>query len=552
MSAPTILGPDGSPMVRPAPVPAPRVRSAPPAAPRTAMTSFAGASHTDSDLALWEPTHASGASALFGERDTLVARVHDLARNDGWASGGITRQVDAIIGAGWRLSAKPNARSLGLRTATGAIDYDAADEFGSDIEAAWRDYVEDPDCWCDVGRRFTMGGLLALAFRHRIMDGEALAALLWRPRGGPFATAVQIIDPDRLSNPSNGFEQKYLRQGVELDGDFAPVAYHIRVSHPGDLYLGTDPWRWERVPRETSFGRRVMVHAYEPERADQIRGTPLLAPVIKKLKMLGRYDEAELQAAVLNAILAAFIESPYDHDQVASLMSDGDAAEELSAYQRMRLGFHEAAPLKLGGVKLNFLSPGEKVSLTNPNHPNQVFEHFTRASLRNVASAMGMTYEQLSMDWGQVNYSSARAALLEVWRGFTARKEHFAAQFMQPIYAAWLEEALDRGIVRAPKGAPPFRAKKAAYCAAKWIGPARGWVDPLKEASAAIERLDAGMSTREREAAEQGSDWQEDAQQQARERRYLQALGIDPDAEEGRGRKARRRAAREDKDDEGR
>ncbi|MGU3665816.1 phage portal protein [Methylobacterium sp. A49B] len=518
MSQIRILGPDGEPVVR--------MR----ASGRELASSFQAASRRDTDLEAWNPRNPSGASALFGERDTMIARVHDLARNDGWASGGVTRQVDAIVGSGWRLSAKPNARSLGLRTAKGGVDYDAADEFASDIEASWRDYVDDPDCWCDVGRRTGMGGLLALAFRHRVLDGEALAAILWRPRGGPFATAVQVIDPDRLSNPSDGMEQTKLRQGVEMDGDGVPVAYHIRVTHPGDYYLGMQPWRWERVARETSFGRRIIVHAFEAERAGQVRGTSPLAPIVKRLKMLGRYDEAEMQAAVLNAIMAAFIESPYDHEQLAQLMDDKQGSEELSAYQQMRLGFHEAAPMRLGGVKVNFTAPGEKVTLTNPTHPNSVFEHFTRASLRNVASAMGLTYEQLSNDWGQVNYSSARAALLEVWRGFTARKDHFAAQFMQPIYAAWLEEALDRGIVKAPKGAPDFRAKKAAYCAAKWIGPARGWVDPLKEAYASIERVDALMSTREREGAEQGVDWEEDVQQIARERKRLRDLGIEPEA----------------------
>jgi capsid protein len=105
----------------------------------------------------------------------------------------------------------------------------------------------------------------------------------------------------------------------------------------------------------------------------------------------------------------------------------------------------------VGGAKIAFTFPGEKVTLSKPSHPNSVFEAFERASLRNIASAMGMTYEQLSMDWGQVNYSSARAALLEVWRSFAARKEHFAQAFMAPIYAAWLEEAIDRGIITLPR-----------------------------------------------------------------------------------------------------
>ena len=206
-------------------------------------------------------------------------------------------------------------------------------------------------------------------------------------------------------------------------------------------------WTWERIPRETSFGRRG-VHAFEPGRAGQYRGVSVLAPIIKRLRMLGRYDEAELQAAVLNAVMAAFVESPFDHDQFASALGGG---EELSAYQQQRLDYYQAAPINVGGAKIAFTFPGEKVTLTKPSHPNSVFEAFERASLRNIASAMGMTYEQLSMDWGQVNYSSARAALLEVWRGFTARKEHFAQAFMAPIYAAWLEEAIDRGIVTLPK-----------------------------------------------------------------------------------------------------
>ena len=125
--------------------------------------------------------------------------------------------------------------------------------------------------------------------------------------------------------------------------------------------------------------------------------------------------------------------------------------------------------------------PGEKITLTQPGHPNAVFENFVRASLRNVASAMGISYEQLSMDWSQTNYSSARAALLEIWKGFTARKSAFADQWMSPIYGCWLEEAIDTGRIRVPAGAPEFRDARDAYIPAEWIGPGRGWVDPEKE-----------------------------------------------------------------------
>ena len=101
---------------------------------------------------------------------------------------------------------------------------------------------------------------------------------------------------------------------------------------------------------------------------------------------------------------------------------------------------------------------------------------------------------------------------------------------MAPIYAAWLEEAINRGIITLPQGAADFAEAKAAYCSAKWIGPGRGWVDPHKEATAATERLAAGLSTLERECAEQGEDYLETIQQRARERKEMFALGLDPDA----------------------
>lgn len=499
-----ILGPDGTPARR-----------------ETAMdTAYEGASQRHSDLARFRPFNYSAQSALTWDRDALSSRIHDMARNDGWASGGVARLVDAIIGAGWRLSSTPNARSLG-------ISQEEAIALGEAFEAYWQDYATDPDCWCDAGRRLTAGGLLALAFRHFVWDGEALGSLLWLERGGPYATALRIIDPDRLSTPPGRIDNEGLQDGVELGQHSDPVAYHIRTRHPGDLTATTSLLKWERVERETSWGRRKVLHHFEPERADQYRGVSKFAAIVKKLRMLGKYDEAEVQAAVLNALLAAFVESPFDHAALADSMAGGD--DKLDEYNASRLRYWDAAPVQMPGVKLNFLFPGEKVSFSQATRPNPAFEMFERVGLRNVATAIGTTYEQLSSDWSQVNYSSARAALIEVWRGFTARQGFFGTGFLAPWYAAVLEEGIETGRIALPASLAkkrPFRLHKAAYCAARWIGPGRGWVDPLKEAEAAGVRIANSMSTLERECADQGVDWQEILQQRARESRYATELGL--------------------------
>lgn len=480
--------------------------------------SYQGASLTDPDLSSWSPYNPAPQVAIAADRQILTARIHDLARNDGWASGGVARVVDAVIGSNWRLSSKPNARALG-------IDDDAAAELGAEIEAKWKLWADNIDFACDAGERVSWGGLLALAFRHRVWDGEALAQICWIPRSYAYSTAVQIIHPDRLSNENNAPDNYLLRGGVELGGRGEPVAYWFRGAHPGEAYFANlKVWTWQRVERRTGWGRPVVVHAFEAQAAGQFRGVSPLAPILKKIRMLGKYDEAELQAAVLNAVLAAFVTSPLDAEQLADSMSDG----ELSAYQNSRANWHDSQPMSLPGVKVNFLAPGEEVKLTNPNHPNSVFDAFERTVLRNIATAIGVSYEQLSMDWSQVNYSSARAALVEIWRGFTARKDFFASGFAQPIFSAWLEEAVDRGDVRLPKGAPSFYEAKTAYCAGKWVGPARGWVDPQKEALASIARMDGGLSTLEDECAEQGKDWTDVLAQQAREHKERERLGLPP------------------------
>lgn len=64
---------------------------------------------------------------------------------------------------------------------------------------------------------------------------------------GRYATTVQIVDPDRLSNPQQNFDMPNVRGGVEIDGDGAPIAYHIREAHIGDWWSGAKTMTWRRI-----------------------------------------------------------------------------------------------------------------------------------------------------------------------------------------------------------------------------------------------------------------------------------------------------------------
>lgn len=466
----------------------------------TAATAYNAADPVSQELSSWHPQLKSPDAAYLPERDKITSRINDLVRNDGWASGSVTRFIDSVIGSSLRLSSKPDFRMLGIKP-------EEAVELSKYFEAEWRSFGYDIDRYCDAARHHTIGGLFALGFRHKFVDGDAIAIAHHLPeRGGRYATTIQIINPDRLCNENGAPNNDTLRGGVEIDEYGAAVNYYFRNAHVTEQYKAED-FNWTKVARETDWGRPLVIHDYNKEKAGQTRGVGKLTPIVERLKMLTNMDRVELQAAVINATLATYITSPFDHAMVQGAMEAND--EELAAYQSGRIDFHKDAQLQLNGARVPILFPGEDIKGLDSKRPSTAYADFEAQALRNIAAGIGMSYEQISTDWSKTNYSSARAALLEVWRTFNKEREDFSQSFCTRIYSVFLEELFDRGDVPLPSKAPDFYEAKTAYCRSRWIGPPRGWVDPVKEAQAAVIRIERGLSTLEDECAEQGKDFEE-------------------------------------------
>ena len=315
-------------------------------------------------LANWQPALWSPDNEINIYRDRIVSRARDLVRNDGWANGAVTRLLDNAVGANFRPIMKPDYRVLRMITGNKAFDASWAEEYGKALDGHWRTWSNDPGRYCDVERKLTVSQMLRLGFRHKLIDGDALAILQYRtdrlgPGRGRYATTVQIVDPDRLSNPQQNFDMPNVRGGVEIDADGAPVAYHIREAHIGDWWSGAKTMTWQRIPRETDWGRPHVVHDFDHERGAQHRGNGILTPVIQRLKMLVKYDQSELEAAILNAIFAAYIESPYDPAMVQSALGETYDESELGTYQDGRVEFHNDRRLTLqNGARMPILYPG--------------------------------------------------------------------------------------------------------------------------------------------------------------------------------------------------
>lgn len=468
-------------------------------------TSHFAASRTARELRRWMPMLESADTELAGERDTIAARSYDLERNNGIAGGAIRTQVDNIVGTGLRLAAKPDYLALGKNK-------DWADNWARTTEAKWRTFANSVDF--DAARRLNFHGQTVVMLRTALLSGDGLALAQWLPDrpGAKWSTAFQLVDPARLGSPGGTIGTGNVRDGVEINDLGEAIAYHIRKSHPGDIYSLGDGALYERVPARTRHGRLRVIHLYEQLRAGQTRGKSILAGVMGAFKMLDHYQRIELQTVVVNSMIAAFIETPLKAEEIADLFGS----------QEKFMQSREGWDVKLEGAGIIPLHPGDKLNAFTPTRPNSAYEAFVNAVLRYISTGLNMPYELLMKDFSQTNYSSARAALLEAWRYFNARRDWLATYWANPAYELWLEEAVARGEIEAPG----YYENQAAYAACKWIGAGRGWVDPMKEAQASGERIRGNVSTLEKEAAEQGLDWEEVLQQRAREEAFAKSLGL--------------------------
>lgn len=490
-----------------------RTRLKAPAQSASMHTAHIGASRSDVALSNWNPFPGSADSDLLPDLELLTSRSRDLARNNGIAAGAGQTFKDNIVGSVLRLVAVPDYRLLGWTP-------ERAREWANVTEPQFRSWADTTDC--DAAGEQDLLGLTLSALGGTFGNGDALALPLWLPDPlSQWSTRLSLIESDRLSTPPQLEHREDIRGGIEKDFYGRPVAYHVRRRHPGDAmardrFIVSGLNDWDRIPATTEWGRRRVIHLHDKERTGQSRGKPIVSAVMKEFHMAGKYQSTELEAAVSNALVAAFLESNLDQESAQQLFGDkprdawGESVKQAQNLRHMR------------GAAIIPLPAGAKITPFSPGRPNAAFEAFMIASLRHIAAGMNMPYELLLKDFSKTNYSSARAALLEAWRYFMGRRAWLIRVWLRPVYELWLEEAVNAGRIEAPD----YYEKRYAYSRCRFIFSGRGWIDPVKEAEAAGIRMRLGISTLEAECAEQGLDWEEVLEQQAAERALRQRLGL--------------------------
>lgn len=497
---------------------------------------YEGADRYNTELALWTPSNQSADAEVIPDKYVAAARTRDLFRNDAYVRSGGEQHRDMVVGSQFKLNAMPDYKALGLTR-------EWATRFAREVESKWEAYANGPDNWLDASGRMTFTEMVRLQIVTYLHHQENLATVEWlRAARRPYNTAIQLIDPDRMITPFNGsssFFSGRIRGGVERNDFGRPIAYYIHEGYPYEAPF-TGNFDVRRVLARKPWGRLQVIHTLERERIDQTRGISQLVSALKNTKMAQTYRDVVLQQAVVNATYAATIESDLPSEQVFAMIGQGDdpvqnaiaqGGEFLEALGEFAQG---ATGLTLGGTRIPHLWPGTKLQLLNAGNPGGVGQDFEASLLRYLAANLGLTYEELSRDLRNTNYSSIRAGMAMTRKTMSARKAVVADSFASKCYCLWLEEALSKGMIRAMDdvpNAPNFfeGLNKTYYSKCQWYPSGEPQIDELKETQAAILRLKSGLSTYQTEIAKlHGVDYTQHFEQLAVEKELMETLQIDP------------------------
>ncbi|WNO28871.1 portal protein [Clavibacter phage 33] len=481
---------------------------------------FEGAKQLNRQTALWSAPSLPPDMEIAPDKVRMDARTRDLIRNDGYIQGALDTSKDSIVGGQYLLNARPDWRSLGF-------DEKWAEEFQLIAERKFMLYAESPMNWIDASRKNGLTGLVRMALAQAFMAGETLATSEYlKGNGRPYRTAINMIDPDRLSNPNDNSDTAFLRRGVEIDRYGAAQAYHIRDAHPMESYYDRFGAKWTRVPAFKPWGRPQVIHIADILRPGQTRGVSQMVAVLKEMRMTKVYKDIVLQNAVVNATFAAAIESELPRDMVFAQLGSGDMSWLQKYMGALAEYVGSSDNLAIDGVRIPHLFPGTKLNLQNAGQPGGVGSDFEDSLLRHICAALGLSYEQFSKDYSKTNYSSARASMIETWKFMQSRKKLITDRFATMIYMLWLEEEINRPDtdLPMPKGAAHFYEgiNREAYIKCDWIGASRGQIDELKETQAAVLRIASGLSTYEDELGKLGKDYREVFEQHMREQRLIE------------------------------
>lgn len=400
---------------------------------------------------------------------TLRNRSRHFVRNNGWAKRALGVIVTNTIGEGIRPAPTEGTKNQVRK-----------------IKSYWKHWAESTEC--DWDGKNTFYGLQQLIMSEIAEGGDCLVVRrrVLPTRTNPVPIKIQVIEGDQLDHTRNYVnDEGYCRLGVQFDKEGRKTGYWVWTSHPTDSATQWTGLQSELIPLDD------VIHPFEVLRAGQVRGVPMGVAAFMKLSDFSDYEDAQLMRQKVAAAFAAFVSG------------------------RENTAGNEALEAIEPGI-IEYLNEGETINFSNPPKADGYAE-YSQKILQGIAAAYEITYEMLTMDYGNVNFTSGRMAKIDVSGRFRRLQYNLIVpQVCVPIWRWFMDSLIMTGL-----------SGVFVDCdASDWTAPRVQQLDPVKETNARVLQLQAGLTTWREVVREDGRDPDEFLQEIVEERKVLKENGI--------------------------
>lgn len=393
----------------------------------------------------------------------LRARSRHFVRNNPYAAAAIEMLAAYQVGTG-----------IMPRSATGDVTRDR------EANRLWAEWTRPGQA--DITGMLDFYGLQEQAARERAEAGECLLRIVHlsraeqRGRGLRLPFALQAAEPDFIDSTRDARSgDASTVQGVEHDRWGKPTGYWLLPEHPGEP--GSPG-----IAKSTRVDADGVLHVFRQLRAGQVRGVPDASWILLRLAQLDRYEDATLEQALVQACLAVFVtaDSSGANAPIGSISEGAGGQREESISTGM----------------ITYLRPGESVETVSPGGNGGTFRDYARHQLTAIATGWGLTYDLLTGDLSQANYSSLRAGRLAFKRRLESQQWlMLIPRLCQPVWDSFIAACQIEGLL-------PSRGLSA--WPVEWTVPRFEMVDPLKDTQAEILQIRAGLKPLADSLAENG------------------------------------------------
>lgn len=395
-----------------------------------------------------------------GRLASMRDRARHADRNNNLASSMLDRATENVIGSGPRLQCRTSDK-----------------DFNKAAEKLFGEWGER----CEVRRLWHFGAFAQLSYRTGLNEGD-YGWILTEREGEPRIQAVEGDDiatpPEKAGSKSNTYD------GIQFDADLRPKIFYIRSYEDSGL------------AKYTPIVERDFIYDPRLSRIKGVRGEPIFSQTFPLFEHFDGYVEAVVTASRAAACQALLITKTNPGQLVNGL---GTTTNSAGSQQKK---------LTLEPMMVHALREGEDVKGFNPTFPTANFSPFMDSLARLMGLKLGLTLEQVMLNFSQTNYSSSRAARLQADRTASDERYRFECRVLRRHHRYWISKMVLFGKLPSPPD---------DFWAHEWEWDARPWVDPEKELKAALIELDMGLTTLAILAKERGREFAELVKQRGEE-----------------------------------